>query len=76
MAVFSAKQYDFLASFFAYELSIARALFNDNPSNLGIEARLETTEGLVRLLAQRLMQDNPRFKAAQFFEAADLVEGK
>lgn len=71
MSKFQQRHFEFIASFFAYELSIARAAQQEYPSPLN-EQRVETTEGLCRLLASRFAQDNPKFKAHLFFKASDL----
>ena len=61
MARFSKKHYEFLASFFAYEISIAAG--DSTPTGA---AREQVTRGLVRLLGARLRQDNIKFDYAKF----------
>ena len=67
MARFSKKHYEFLAQFFAYEISIAAG----DPTPTGA-AREQVTRGLVRLLGARLQQDNPKFDYAKFLAASEV----
>lgn len=67
MARFSKKHYEFLANFFAYEISIAAG----DPTPTGA-AREQVTRGLVRLLGARLRDDNPRFDYAKFVAATEV----
>ena len=61
---FTQKHYVKLAAFFAYELSIA-------PEQ---QARTATVRGIVRLLASRLQDDNPKFDARRFYAACGMEE--
>jgi hypothetical protein len=67
MARFSKKHYEFLAQFFAYEISIATG----DPTPTGA-AREQVTRGLVRLLGARLQQDNSKFDYAKFVAATEV----
>jgi hypothetical protein len=75
MAKFQQRHFEFIAAFFAYELSIARGLEHEHPTE-EYHTRVETTEGIVRLLAQRFAQDNPKFKPKLFFKASNLQEAQ
>lgn len=66
MARFSKKHYEFLAKFFAYEISIARG---DKSGDGAV--REQVTRGLVGLLGARLRDDNPKFDYAQFVGATE-----
>jgi hypothetical protein len=67
--MFSQKHYEFLASFLAYERSVSTGLNWDAD-----EQRTATIDGLARLLAMRLEQDNPKFNRKCFLEACDVPE--
>ena len=69
MARFSKKHYEFLAAFLAYERSVSTGKNWDAD-----QQRTATIDGLARLLARRLEQDNHTFKRAQFLDACDVPE--
>ena len=67
--MFSKRHYEFLASFIAYERSVSTG--NNWDAD---QQRTATIEGIARLLAQRLEQDNPKFNRKRFLEACDVPE--
>lgn len=66
---FQQRHYEFLASFLAYERSVSTGVSWDKDTE-----RTKTIDGLARLLATRLEQDNPRFKRSHFLEACDVED--
>lgn len=67
--MFSKRHYEFLASFLAYERSVSTGMNWDADKQ-----RTATIDGLARLLARRLEQDNPKFNRKRFLEASDVPE--
>lgn len=67
--MFAKRHYEFLARFFAYELSVAK-----ESQNARDYERRVTIEGLTRLLASELGRDNPRFNREKFLQAASVAE--
>ena len=67
--MFSKKHYEFLASFLAYERSVSTGKNWDADTQ-----RTATIDGLARLLARRLEQDNTKFNRSRFLEACDVPE--
>ena len=65
--MFSKKHYEFLASFLAYERSVSTGKNWDTD-----QQRTATIDGLARLLARRLEQDNTKFNRSRFLEACDV----
>lgn len=69
--MFSQRHYVFLAAFIAYERSVSTGVSWDKDSE-----RTKTIDGLARLLATRLEQDNPKFKRARFLDACDVEDSQ
>jgi hypothetical protein len=69
---FTHKHYEKLASFFRYELEVSdmRGTFNQVHNDI----RVNTIKGLIRLLANNLANDNPKFNTQRFYKAAGLKE--
>ena len=67
--MFSKRHYEFLAAFLAFERSVSTGVDWDAD-----EKRTEVIDGLARLLARRLEQDNPKFNRKRFLEACDVPE--
>lgn len=59
-AKFQQRHYEFLARFLGRELAVSEGWQVE---------RKATIEGLVRLLARELQNDNPKFKPEVFFKA-------
>lgn len=64
---FQQCHYEFLASFLAYERSVSTGENWDKDTE-----RTKTIDGLARLLASRLANDNPKFKREWFLMACDV----
>jgi len=67
--MFSKKHYEFLAAFIAYERSVSTG--NNWDAD---QQRTATIDGLARLLARRLEQNNTKFNRERFLEACDVPE--
>ena len=67
--MFSKKHYEFLASFLAYERSVSTGENWDAD-----QQRTATIDGLARLLARRLEQNNPKFNRQRFLDACNVPE--
>jgi hypothetical protein len=67
--MFSKRHYEFLASFLAYERSVSTGETWDTD-----QQRTKTIDGIARLLARRLAQDNVKFNRKLFLEACDVPE--
>ena len=67
--MFTKKHYEFLAAFLAYERSVSTGENWDKD-----QLRTKTIDGLARLLARRLAQDNAKFNRKRFLEDCDVPE--
>jgi hypothetical protein len=65
--MFSQRHYVFLANFIAYERAVSTGVSWDADTE-----RTKTIDGLARLLASRLANDNPKFKRERFLKACDV----
>lgn len=76
---FTQKHYEKLASFFRYELEIALEVQGATKplctaQSIEASTRVNTIRGLIRLLANNLENDNPKFNRSRFFKACGLGE--
>lgn len=67
LKLFRRAHYEFLARFFAYELSVTA-----NPTSQEGIIRNGALKGTARLLASRLEADNPNFDREKFLKACGL----
>jgi len=79
MATFTQKHYEKLAAFYHYELGIAIAVQEDTPVTSIVQwnianSRVNTIRGLIRLHANTLQNDNPKFNAGRFYTACGLTD--
>jgi hypothetical protein len=67
--MFSQRHYVFLANFIAYERAVSSGESWDKD-----QVRTKTVEGIARLLARRLADDNPKFDRERFLAACEVED--